>query len=159
PAGGVLRQRRNAGEIEASGVELDLAADLSEALSVRAALGATHARVDGGASAPQLTGKRPAQTPELTITAGADWRPIEPLRLSADLRYESARFEDDLNLRKLEPAVLVDLRAAWQVRDDAEVYIAADNLLDAEIEVGETADGVESFAAPRMLRVGFSLRR
>lgn len=159
PAGGVLRQRQNAGEIEATGLELDVAADLSQALSLRAALGATRARVDGGAAAPQLTGKRPAQTPELTVTAGADWRPVEPLRLSADLRYESARFEDDLNLRKLEPAVGLDLRAAWRIRPDAEVYLAADNVLDAEIEVGETADGTESFAAPRTVRVGFSLRR
>ncbi|MDD3838314.1 MAG: TonB-dependent receptor, partial [Phenylobacterium sp.] len=159
PAGGVLRQRRNVGVIEATGVELDAAAELSERLSLRAALGATRARVDGGSAAPQLTGKRPAQTPELTATAGADWRPVELLRLSADLRYESARFEDDLNLRKLSPAVLVDLRAAWRVSETAEVYVAADNLFDAEVEIGETADGIESFAAPRMLRVGFSLRR
>ncbi|MDX9997427.1 MAG: TonB-dependent receptor [Phenylobacterium sp.] len=159
PAGGVLRQRRNVGVIEATGVELDAAAELSERLSLRAALGATRARVDGGSAAPQLTGKRPAQTPELTVTAGADWRPVELLRLSADLRYESARFEDDLNLRKLSPAVLVDLRAAWRVSETAEVYVAADNLFDAEVEIGETADGIESFAAPRMLRVGFSLRR
>ncbi|MFC3077295.1 TonB-dependent receptor [Phenylobacterium terrae] len=159
PAGGVLRQRQNAGEIEATGVELDVAADISETLALRAALGATRARVDGGAAAPQLTGKRPAQTPELTITAGADWRPMELLHLSADLRYESARFEDDLNSRKLETAAFVDLRAAWRVSEDAEVYLAADNLFDAEVEVGETGGGIESFAAPRTVRVGFSLRR
>jgi hypothetical protein len=35
----------------------------------------------------------------------------------------------------------------------------AENVLDREIEVGETADGVESYAAPRTIRVGFSLRR
>jgi vitamin B12 transporter len=159
PEGGVLRQRQNAGQIEATGVELDLVADVSETLALRAALGATRARMDGGAAAPQLTGKRPAQTPELTITAGAEWRPIALLGLSADLRYESARFEDDLNLRELEPATFVDLRAAWRVADDAEVYLAADNVFDAEVEIGETADGVESFAAPRTVRVGFSLRR
>ena len=52
-----------------------------------------------------------------------------------------------------------DLRAAWKLSVASEVYLAADNLLDADIEVGETADGVESYAAPRTLRVGFTLRR
>ena len=91
PAGGVLRQRRNAGEIEATGVELDVAADLSETLSLRAALGATRARVDGGAAAPPLTGKRPAQTPELTVTAGAEGRPVAPPTTCSMRRSRSAR--------------------------------------------------------------------
>lgn len=159
PAGGVLRQRRNAGQIEAWGLEGDLTADLGPAWTVRAAFSATKAEVDGGGAAPQLTGKRPAQTPELTLTAGAVWRASERLILTTDIRYESERFEDDLNSRKLSPALAVDLRAGWRLSPSSEVYVAADNLLDAEIEVGETADGVESYAAPRTLRVGFALRR
>jgi vitamin B12 transporter len=159
PAGGVLRQRQNVGVIEATGIELDAAADLSEELTLRAAVSATDAEVDGGSAAPQLTGKRPAQTAEVTVTAGAEWRPIEPLSLSLDLRYEGDRFEDDLNTRVLEAALGVDARAAWRVTTDAEVFLAAENLLDEAIEVGETADGIESFAAPRTVRIGFSLRR
>ena len=126
---------------------------------MQAAFSATRAEVDGGAAAPQLTGKRPAQTPELTLTAGATWRASERLTLSGDARYESGRFEDDLNTRKLAAAWALDLRAGWKLSPASEVYLAADNLLDADIEVGETADGVESYAAPRTLRVGFTLRR
>ena len=159
PAGGVLRQRRNAGEIDAWGVEADAAMDLSRVLAARAALSATHARVEGGSAVPQLTGKRPAQTPELTVTAGLDWRPAERLTLGAEVRYESARYEDDLNTRTLAAAVSLDARAAWRVSAGAEVYLAAENLFDSRVETGETADGVESFAAPRMVRVGVSLRR
>jgi len=159
PAGGVLRQRRNAGQIEAWGLEGDIAADLAPTWSVQAAFSAAKAEVDGGASAPQLTGKRPAQTPELTVTAGTTWRATDKLTLAGDLRYEGARFEDDLNTRKLAAAWAVDLRAAWKLSRSSEVYLAADNVLDENIEVGETADGVESYAAPRTLRVGFTLRR
>jgi len=158
PAGGVLRRRQNAGAIEAWGVEANLAWSPTRDLDVRAAASATRARVDGGAAAPQLTGKRPAQTPEFTATAGVDWTPVERLRLSADARYESMRFEDDLNSRKLSAALQLDLRAAWRVQPDAEIYLALDNLADADIEVAETATGVESYAAPRSVRVGFSLR-
>lgn len=159
PAGGVLRQRRNAGQINAYGLEGDVAADLSPAWTVRAAFSATHARVDGGAAAVQLTGKRPAQAAALTVTAGARWRPLERLSLDADLRYESKRFEDDLNQRVLKPGTSLDLRAGWRLSPASEVYLAADNALNADLAVGQTADGVTSFSAPRTVYVGFALRR
>lgn len=159
PAGGVLRQRQNAGEINAYGLEGDIAADLSPAWTVRAAFSATHARVDGGGAAAQLTGKRPAQAPALTVTAGARWRPIDRLRLDADLRYESKRYEDDLNQRALKAGTTLDLRAGWSLSPTSEIYLAADNALDAGLAVGQTADGVTSYAAPRIVYVGFALRR
>jgi vitamin B12 transporter len=159
PAGGVLRQRQNAGQINAYGLEGDVAADLSPAWTVRAAFSATHARVDGGAAAAQLTDKRPAQAPALTVTAGARWRPLERLSLDADLRYESKRFEDDLNQRALKAGASVDLRAGWRLSPASEIYLAADNALDADLAVGQTADGVTSFSAPRTVYVGFALRR
>lgn len=159
PAGGVLRQRQNAGEINAYGLEGDVATDLSPVWTVRAAFSATHARVDGGASAAQLTGKRPAQAPALTVTAGARWKPIDRLSLDADLRYESQRFEDDQNLRVLKAGTGLDLRAGWALSPTSEVYLAADNALNADLAVGQTADGVTSYSAPRTVYVGFALRR
>jgi outer membrane receptor protein involved in Fe transport len=159
PAGGTLRQRQNAGEIEAWGVEAEASGRFAEAFSWRVAGDYTDAEVHGGRSAPQLTGLRPAQTPKWTLTAGAEWRPIEPLSLSADLRYESGRWEDDLNSRRLSAGTTVDARAGWRVRADTEVYVAVENLLDEKVEVGETADGVESFSAPQTFRIGVSIRR
>jgi outer membrane receptor protein involved in Fe transport len=158
PAGGTLRRRANAGRIDAWGLEGDVSHDFG-ALELDAAFSAAHARVDGGSSAPQLTGKRPAQTPKVTVTAGASWKASERLTLSAQARFESERFEDDLNSRVLAASVGLDARAAWRVGEDAEVYLAAENVTDARIEVGETGDGIESFAAPRLVRVGFAIRR
>lgn len=159
PAGGVLRQRRNAGRIDAWGVEGDAAGDLAQTLGWRAAFAYTHARVDGGSAAPQLTDNRPAQAPEFAATGGLDWRPLERLSLAAELRYESTRYEDDLNSRKLKAGLQVDARAAWRVAEAAEVYLAAENIADADIAVGQTADGVNSYSAPRTVRVGVSYRR
>ena len=158
PAGGTLRQRRNAGQIDAYGLEADAARDLGEVF-LRAAVSATHAEVDGGASAPQLTGKRPAQTPKVAATLSGTWRPAERFTLDLSARYESKRFEDDLNTRVLAPSVGLDARAAWAFASGAELYLAAENLTDARIEVGETGDGVESFASPRTVRLGISIRR
>jgi len=159
PAGGTLRQRQNAGEIEAWGVEGEASGDVSPTVAWRTALAYTDAEVDGGTSAPQLTGLRPAQTPKWTVTGGLSFQPLAAFGLSADLRYESARWEDDLNSRRLSPGLQLDARATWRFADHAEVYLAAENLFDEELEVGETADGVESFAAPQTIRVGFTYRR
>ncbi|CAN7280908.1 TonB-dependent receptor [Phenylobacterium sp. LjRoot219] len=159
PAGGVLRQRQNAGRIDAWGLEGDASGDFAAMLGWRAAFAYTHARVDGGSAAPQLTDKRPAQAPAFAATGGLEWRPLAPLSLAAELRYESTRYEDDLNSRKLKAAFQVDARAGWRVAEATEVYLAADNIADVDIAVGQTADGVNSYAAPRTVRVGISYRR
>ena len=157
--GGVLRQRQNAGRIEAFGIEAEGSHDLGDRLTLRASLSGTDARVDGGSAAPQLTGKRPAQAPVWTATAGAAWRASNIVTARTDLRWESARFEDDLNSRRLGPALLADASLELTLRPGVAAYLAAENLLDAEVEVGETADGVEQLGAPRVIRAGLRLRR
>ena len=159
PAGGTLRQRRNAGEIDAWGVEGEASGEVATALSWRTAFAYTHARVDGGFSAPQLTGLRPAQTPEWTVTGGLDWRALEKLTISGQIRYVSAQFDDDQNVRRLPPGAELNARAAWSLAPGQEVYLAVDNLADAKTSTGKTADFVDSYSEPRTFRVGFSYRR
>jgi len=157
PAGGVLRQRQNAGAIEATGVEISARQTLRGGLGLTGAVSITDARVDGGTSASQLTGLRPAQAPIWSASAGIDWRAGDRLTLTARARYESRRFEDDLNSRVLGPAVTADVRADWRVNDTASLWLAADNLFDVEIEVSETGTGVEGFGPPRTLSAGVRL--
>jgi outer membrane receptor protein involved in Fe transport len=158
PAGGVLRQRQNAGDIDAWGVEAELAGDFGPARTWRLSAAWTTAEVDGGTSAPQLTGLRPAQTPELAVTAETVWRPLDRLTVRSTLRYESERFDDDLNLRRLSAAFSSDLRIDWRATSTANVYAAVENLSDAEVETGQTANGIESFDMPRTVRVGLIWR-
>ncbi|WP_278068939.1 TonB-dependent receptor [Brevundimonas sanguinis] len=153
PAGGVLRQRQNAGTIEATGIELTARRSLPGGLSLNGAVSVTDARMDGGSAAPQLTGLRPAQAPIWSATAGLDWRASDRLTLAAQARYESKRFEDDLNSRVLDAAVVVDARAEWRLTP-AMIWVAADNLFDEGVEVSETGTGVEGYSPPRTLRLG-----
>jgi outer membrane cobalamin receptor len=154
PAGGVLRERRNAGLVRAAGLEAEAEHEFGERLSLRAAVSVVDARVDGGAEAPQLTGKRPAQAPIRTATGGAIWRPLSGWTARADLRWESGRFEDDLNSRWLAPALQVDGAVERRLASGLAIYLAAENLFAALIETGETADGVEQFGTPRVVRAG-----
>ncbi|HUY04506.1 MAG TPA: TonB-dependent receptor, partial [Rhodocyclaceae bacterium] len=155
-AGGALRQRQNAGDINAVGFEGDATAQLLPDFGIHAAVAFTDARVHAVATAAQLDGKRPAQAPVATITAGATWHPLVPLGLTADLRFESARFDDDLNSRRLGSAVTLDLRADWTVTPDWSVYIAADNITDARIATAVDATGVVSYDAPRLVSAGIT---
>jgi len=156
PAGGVLRQRQNAGRIDAVGLE-GRAERKVGAVTLTSALSVTDARVDGGSGAPQLTGKRPAQAPIWSATAGLSADLTDALVLAADLTWEGKRFEDDLNSRVLDPAYRLDARLDWRVRPLVTAYVAADNLLDADIQASRTADGVAGYAAPRIVRVGLRL--
>lgn len=153
PAGGVLRERRNAGTIEATGIELDASARL-DGLTLTAALSVTDARLDGGAAAPRLTGLRPAQAPIWSATAGLDWAATDRLGLSVRARYESRRFDDDLNSRALDPALTLDARADWRLTGRTGLWLALDNLTDEAVEVSETANGVTGFGPPRTASIG-----
>jgi outer membrane receptor protein involved in Fe transport len=157
PAGGVLRQRQNAGIIEATGVEISARQTLRGGLDLTGAVSITDARVDGGSAAPQLTGLRPAQAPIWSASAGFDWRASHRLSLAARARYESKRFEDDLNSRVLGAAVTMDVRADWRINDTASLWLAADNLFDADVQVSETGTGVKGLAPPRLVSAGLRL--
>ena len=96
--------------------------------------------------------------------ADRQWRALgvhrrDRLTLAADLRWESRRFEDDLNSRVLDAAATVDLRADWALTPSTTVWIAADNLFDAEVEVAETGAGVAGYGPPRTLSLGVRLSR
>jgi outer membrane receptor protein involved in Fe transport len=159
PAGGTLFQRQNAGTVNAWGVEGDADYALGAAFDLRGAFAYTHARVDGGAAAPQLTGKRPAETPAVVVTADANWRVSQPLTLTAELRYESSRFDDDQNTRLIEGGAGLDLRGEWRFTRELAGFVAADNLTNANLQTGRSAVGVVTYAAPRMVRAGLTWRR
>lgn len=156
-ASGVIRQRQNAGRISAWGVELNGAAPLTPVLSLTGALSWTDAEVDGGTAAPQLTGLRPAQAPRWSATAGLEWRATKRLTLSMAARYESARFDDDLNSRMLDAALTADTRVEWNLNDRAVLWAAADNLFDAEVQTARTADDVAGYGPPRRISLGLRL--
>jgi outer membrane receptor protein involved in Fe transport len=156
PAGGVLRQRRNVGVIDAIGLEAEAERRWGDRLRLRGSVSYTDAEVDGGMEAPQLTGKRPAQAPRVTATAVFDWRATDRLTLAADVRHESARFEDDLNSRRLSAATSVDAEGSYRILPSTRVFLQLRNVLDEAVETGRTADGVVGYDAPRTVRLGLS---
>ncbi|MBL6937672.1 MAG: TonB-dependent receptor [Alphaproteobacteria bacterium] len=156
PAGGLLIQRRNAGNIDAIGLEGDAHWNATDWLTLTTAFDYVDAHVEGGSAAAQLTGKQPAQAPRTTITAGFRALPLDRLTVSANLRYESTRYADDQNTLALPPATTVDARISYRLWNGLSAYAAGDNLFNARVATTESADFVTNYAAPRVLRIGVS---
>jgi outer membrane receptor protein involved in Fe transport len=158
PAGGLLIERQNVGYIRAFGVEGEAKYAFNNMVAVRGALSLTDAEVNGGTQAAQLTGKRPLQTPEWTVTGGIVASPIDLVTLEAYLRYESTRYSDDLNTLALPGVTTVDARVSVHVLPMLDVYAAVDNVFDTEVGSAKGADGVVTIDAPRLFRAGISYR-
>jgi len=158
--GATTLERENVPEINALGFELQAQEHvLGDRLVLHEAMSATDARVDGGSVEPQLTGKRPAQAPIWTTTAGADWRIIDRLTLSAVVRYESGRFDDDLNQNPLGTALTENARLTWALNRHADLFLAGENLSNARVATAVNTDGTVSYGEPRIISVGVSFRR
>ena len=156
PAGGLLIQRQNVGYIRALGAEGEAQYRFDNMLAVRGAFSVTDARVNGQSVTPQLTGKRPASTPRITITAGLVANPIPELTLEGNVRWETARYSDDLNTLRLPPAAIVDMRATVHFNDRIDLYLAVDNLFNEQVATSEGADKIFTYEAPRALRIGLA---
>ena len=153
---GVLRQRQNAGDINAYGFEGQISEAIGDHLNLWSAVSATHAEFLSG----QLDGLRPAQAPRVTVTGGATWRPLDPLTLEGQLHWEGLRFEDDLNTLKLDPALVLDFRGAYTLTDHLVATAAVDNVTDADGATAATRDAelgiVTSFGQPRTFWIGLT---
>ncbi len=109
-------------------------------------------------AAPQLTGKRPSQVPCATLTAGVDLSLPHDVLWTASLRYESNRWTGDANTMRLGSAVVVGSRLSWAMNYAVSFVVAADNLLNTRVATTQTADGVFSYDAPRIVTAGIELK-
>jgi outer membrane receptor protein involved in Fe transport len=158
PAGGLFIQRQNVEAINATGVEGEARYKPIEMVTLELAGAYTDATVDGGAIAPQLTGKRPAQTPRLTATAAVEWTVVRDVVFNANVRYEDIRYADDQNTLVLPPGALVSLRLDWQATANWGLFLGVDNLTDTALATDQTADHIRVYDEPRVFRFGFRIR-
>jgi len=154
PAGGQLTQRQNVGDIGGYGVEGDAQWAIDSMFSLRGGFNITDAHVHGGTLAPQLTGKRPQQTPRWTITGGIVASPYRFMTVEGYVRYESKRWSDDQNTLPLGAVATIDTQVSFHVLPKLDLYGAIDNLFDAHVATSRSADQVVSLEAPRLFRMG-----
>jgi outer membrane receptor protein involved in Fe transport len=156
PAGGAYRQRRNVGEIRAYGLEAQAQYQVSDALTLNAALTATHARV--GKADAAVNGKRPAQAPAYSASFGAVGQAAK-IGWRADWLFEGQSFEDDLNALPLKPYSKLNLALDYPFTPRVSLGLRVDNAFDAAIQIQRSNDGTVSFDTRRMVTLSLTYRR
>jgi outer membrane receptor protein involved in Fe transport len=150
PAGVTLRQRRNIDLVTAPGFEFSSDWQVAAPLFLRVSYLFTQPTIDR-ASEPTLVGRSLAQTPENVVTAAVEWKPGAKWLLTVQGRYNSQQFEDDQNAIVLAPFFTVDAAIFYEFSDKISAGLKMENLLDADIETGKSADGLVSTGAPRLV--------
>lgn len=153
-AGGVGRQRQNLDRIRVQGLELSSTWNVSSDLSLTADYIYNDATVRRASTAPALVGKRVAQVPRLNASFAAAWRGPAGLTFTPRVRWIGRQFEDDENLLTLGEVSIIDVGVSRKVSQHLEVFLNAENLANARIETGRTADGIVNVGTPRMILGG-----
>lgn len=154
----VRRRRENLGALRSRGLEVDSTLALGDAGRWR--LGAAFlwadAEVTDAPADPALEGRRVPQVPELQASARIGWRGRRT-DVGLDLRWSGRQYDDDLNRFELGEALVVDLAAGHELAPGLDGYLAVENLLDEEVDVGRTP--LRTVGSPRLVRLGVRWRR
>ena len=143
---GVFRQRQNIGRSRARGFEAEVYVYPDANSEFFAAYLFSSSKVEE-------TGLRLPQVPFHQGVVGGAWH--GPVSVRADLRFMDDQFEDDRNELPMEGFVSVGIRVMYPVNDRLQVFLAGENLLDAEIISARTP--IETLGTPRAVHVGVDI--
>ncbi|WP_232730141.1 TonB-dependent receptor [Novosphingobium kunmingense] len=118
PGGGtdLATEIANAPRAQSLGAELQADWKPDRRLTAGAAIGLLRTRITQTIDpADPMLGQEFQRSPRLTASLAVDWRPFDPLRLSAQVRTHSGYFSDDFGMvsRRVDAAATLDLRAAY----------------------------------------------
>ncbi len=153
-AGGLGRQRLNLGRTRTQGFELSAAWHLNHQFSLTADALFNDATVRRASVAPALVGKRVAQVPRRSSSLGASWRAPGQLTFTPRVRWIGRQFEDDENQLTLGEVVVADLGISRPLTKQIELFLTCENLGNARVETGRSADGIVNIGTPRLVLGG-----
>ncbi len=152
PATQITRQRQNTDTVRASGLELEADLRPHPRFTVGALAVLTRSTFADAPAQPLIEGNRVPQVP--TYQLGASVTYVDPRGFTGSLqgRLFGAQFDDDLNAFELASYGVVDVSVSQQLRRGLHAFVALENLLDADYDVGRTP--IRTIGWPRSVRVG-----
>jgi outer membrane receptor protein involved in Fe transport len=153
-AGGLGRQRLNLDRTRVQGLELAAKWTPWPAVTFSGDVLLNDASVRAAARAPALVGQRVAQVPRRSAAVGAVWRAPGAVVITPRVRYTGRQFEDDENQLTLGAVVVAEVSASRALTKRVEAFVTAENLANARVETGRSADGVVNVGTPRLVLVG-----
>jgi len=132
------------------GLELSATWQANEPFSFTAAALLNDATVRRASVNPSLVGNQVAQVPRHSATLGATWHAPGGITVTPRIRWLGRQFEDDENTLRLGEAVVADLGASRALTKHLELFLTVENLGNARVETGRSADGVVNTGTPRL---------
>jgi outer membrane receptor protein involved in Fe transport len=148
----ITRQRQNVGETRSRGVEVDAEFAPIPELKLSAGYILVDARVTEFSANPSLIGKYLPQVARQQFNFQINYRPHSRWSFGVQTRITSGQFEDDLNTLLLRPYITVDATAAFHIRENMEIFAAAENVFNNRYDIGLTPN--RTVAAPAFVRGG-----
>lgn len=153
-AGGLGRQRLNLDRTRVQGLELTAKWTPGPAVTFTGDLLLNDAAVRAAARAPALAGRRVAQVPRRSAALGATWRAPGAVAITPRVRYTGRQFEDDENQLTLGAVVVAEISATRALTKQVEAFLTCENIGNARVETGRSADGVVNIGSPRLILAG-----
>ena len=141
----ITRQRRNVATSRSRGLELE--GEWLVRSNFRLSAGYLFADATTGDN-------RTPQVPRHQLTAQLTYTGF--VTASAQTRWSGMQFDDDRNEFPLDSYFVADVFVSREIRSGVAITLAAENILDTEIEAGATP--VTTLGQPRALRVGVRYR-
>lgn len=150
----------NAPRAHSYGAEAQLDWHLDPQLSGRVAIGLLRTRlVHAGPDYSGFTGNQFSRSPHLTASAAIDWRATRVLWLSAQARYHSAYYGNDVNSAdvRVSPAAIFDARAEFRLGRYS-LFAYARNLFNKFALIERFPPNGATAEDPRMVGAGIDVR-
>ncbi len=148
----ITRQRQNLGSTRSRGVEFDLGARVSDAVTLSGGYQFSDATVLKFPANPALQGLLIPHVPRHVLTLQARYAHGRWVAAALQARFSGAEFDDDQNLLLLGRYFELDALASRSLGHGVEVFAAAENLLNQRFDVARTP--VLTIGPPAQVRIG-----
>jgi outer membrane receptor protein involved in Fe transport len=147
----ITRQRRNAGTIHATGVDIEDATNIGPRVYVT--FGAEFVRSRFADSLePGLAGNQVSQVPPVGLSAAVRINAPSAVMLNVLYRHNASTFDDDKNTLPLSSVNVFDAYVSRPLGHGLQVFVAAENIFDSVYDVGNTP--LITIGLPRTFRAG-----
>ncbi|HWA10965.1 MAG TPA: TonB-dependent receptor [Opitutaceae bacterium] len=149
-AGGLGQQRLNLDRTRVRGLDLSAKWKAGEQLSLTADWLYDDATVLRADVSPALVGRRLPQVARNSAAFGAIWRAPGDITVTPRLRWIGRQFEDNENTLVLGETVVGDIALSRPLSKHVDLFLSVENVGNARIETGRSADGTVNTGTPRL---------
>jgi outer membrane receptor protein involved in Fe transport len=150
----ITRERQNTDTVRAAGFELEADYRPTDRWTFGALFGVTRSTFTDTPAQPAIEGNRVPQVPSFQLGGNLTYTDPRGFTGAVQARGFGAQFDDDLNTPAFELGGfgVVDASATQELLRGLHVFLAIENLFDADYDVGRTP--IRTIGWPRTIRMG-----